>query len=87
MEGKAYIDQNHDKIFSFFMDFVNHGLELILVAFTGIFLNLAFVYGMAKCSEKIGIVTLFAMEFLQFIIILVFIYFALRSEGMARVAY
>jgi RNA polymerase subunit RPABC4/transcription elongation factor Spt4 len=26
LEGKAYIDRNHDKIFSFFMDFINNSV-------------------------------------------------------------
>ena len=55
---------NHDKIFSFFMDFVNNGLQLILVALTGVILNLFFVYAMAKNSERTGMITLFVMEFL-----------------------
>lgn len=64
LEGKAYIDQNHDKIFSLFMDFVDNSLELALVGTTGILLNIAFVFGMAQYSERTGIVTLFVMEFL-----------------------
>lgn len=62
MEGRDYIYSHHDKLFSFFIDFINYGVELFLVALTGIILNLAFVYGMAKNSERIGIITLFVME-------------------------
>ena len=43
---------NHDKILSFFMDFINNGLQMTLVALTGIILNLAFVFAMAKNSER-----------------------------------
>lgn len=78
---------NHDKISSFFMDFINNGIQLILVALTGIILNFAFVYALAKNSEKTGMITLFAMEFLQFVIILVFVLFVIKSEGMTRIAY
>jgi len=69
------------------MDFINNGVQLILVALTGIILNLAFVYAMAKNSEKTGMITLVAMEFLQFVIMLVFVLFVIKSEGTARVAY
>jgi hypothetical protein len=82
--GYAYLEQNHDKHYSFLLDFINNGLQLFFMAISGLILNFLFVFLMSKWPNVVGMVALFIMEFLQFVIVLAFLYFAVRGEDVVR---
>jgi hypothetical protein len=50
------------------------------MAISGLILNLIFVFLMSKYPDFVGMIALFIMEILQFVIILAFLYFAVRGE-------